>query len=87
MTRIASVSWSHDRLDVVGRGTNDTLQHWWWDGHDWGHDEIGGTLVSDPAITSWAADRLDVVGRGTNNTLQHWWWDGHAWGHETRPSF
>jgi hypothetical protein len=26
-----TVSWSAKCLDVFGRGTDSTLQHWWWD--------------------------------------------------------
>ena len=76
----AITAWAENRLDVVGRAADNTLHHWWFDGHRWGTDNLGGDLVSDPAITAWAENRLDVVGRAADNTLHHWWFDGHRWG-------
>ncbi|MGC5224192.1 RHS repeat-associated core domain-containing protein, partial [Micromonospora sp. DT81.3] len=76
-----AVSWAPNRLDVFGRGTDGTLQHWAWDGTAWGGPgSLGGALADAPHAVSSAPNRLDVFGRGTDGTLQHWAWDGTAWG-------
>ncbi|MGC5224191.1 hypothetical protein ACPW96_16595, partial [Micromonospora sp. DT81.3] len=76
-----AVSWAPNRLNVFGRGTDGTLQHWAWDGTVWGGPEsLGGALADAPHAVSWAPNRLDVFGRGTDGTLQHWAWDGTVWG-------
>jgi Trypsin-like peptidase domain/Repeat of unknown function (DUF346) len=75
----AAVSWVANRLDVFAWTTDNSLQHWWWDGSSWGSDNLGGALVSAPAAVSWAANRLDVFARDPGNSLQHKWWDGASW--------
>jgi hypothetical protein len=79
-SRPVAVSWAVGRLDVFARGTDGTLQHWWYDGSSWGGPEsLGGQLVEAPSAVSWAVGRLDVFARGTDGTLQHKWWDGVSW--------
>jgi hypothetical protein len=77
-----AVSWGSGRLDVFARGTDQTLQHWWFDDGPWGGPEsLGGRFTDSPAAVSWGSGRLDVFARGTNETLQHWWWfDDGPWG-------
>ena len=73
-------SWSANRLDVFGRGTDNALYHIWWDGTRWSSwENLGGTLTSSPAAVSWGPNRIDVFGRGTDNALYHKWWDGSSW--------
>jgi hypothetical protein len=46
----------------------------------WGHDNLGGTITSDPDISSWGPGRLDVFARGAENALWHKYWvDGPGW--------
>ncbi|WLV24537.1 hypothetical protein QR721_12975 [Aciduricibacillus chroicocephali] len=73
-------SWSANRLDVFGRGTDNALYHKWWDGSRWsGWENLGGVLSSAPSAVSWGTNRIDVFGRGTDNALYHKWWDGSRW--------
>ncbi len=76
----AVAAWGPNRLDVFARGTDNTLQHKWWDGVSWhGWESLGGVLTAAPAAVSWASYRIDVFVRGTDNGLWHKWWDGSSW--------
>lgn len=73
-------SWQANRLDVFGRGQNQSLWHKWWDGSNWSQwEDLGGVLTSAPAAVSWGPNRIDVFGRGQNQSLWHKWWDGSRW--------
>jgi hypothetical protein len=69
-------------VQVAGKGVSkDTVAIWplrrtpEWNG--W--QDLGGTIVSGPAVSSWAQNRLDVFAKGTDNQLYHKWWDGSSW--------
>jgi len=73
-------SWAPNRLDVFSMGSNNQLNHKWWDGsvwHDW--QNLGGTFKGGPAAVSWGPNRIDVFVQGTDNHLGHFWWNGSAW--------
>jgi hypothetical protein len=44
-----------------------------------GWQDLGGTIISAPALASWAAHRLDAFAQGTDKELYHKWWDGSTW--------
>lgn len=68
-------SWAAGRLDIFVRGSDNTLQHKWFDGSWSGWESLGGTLASDPTAVSWGNRRIDVFIRASDNTLQHKWFD------------
>jgi Repeat of unknown function (DUF346) len=86
------VSWSHDRLDVLARGSDAACYHRWWNGSAWvpsltdpdphggAWQYLGGEMAGDVAAVSWAPDRLDIFCRGLTGHLYHKWWDGGRWG-------
>jgi Repeat of unknown function (DUF346) len=72
-------TWGSGRLDVFGRGADNTLQHRWHEspGAGWsGWENLGGALASGVGSVSWAPGRVDVVGRSSTNHLLRWWYDG-----------
>src|SRR2546423_5446837 len=44
-----------------------------------GWEDLGGVIVTGPAVSSWSPGRLDVFGTGTDNHLWHKWWNGSYW--------
>jgi hypothetical protein len=83
---LAAVTWSADRLDIFGLGTDDQMYHKSWNG-SWGpsvtgFDALGGKFNSPPCAVAWGPQRLDVFGLGTDNSLYHKWWNG-SWGPST----
>jgi hypothetical protein len=76
----AAASWSHGRLDVFARGTDNGLWHAWSEGGSWaGWEQLGGVLTSEPAAAAWGPNRLDVFARGSDKALWHRWWGGSGW--------
>jgi hypothetical protein len=72
-----AVSWGQFRIDVVARvASNNSIQHWWWNGTSWLSDNLGASFNSDPDISSWGPNRLDVFARGSENALYHKFWGG-----------
>lgn len=43
------------------------------------YDNLGGTILGNPAVVSWAHDRLDIFVIGTDQGLYHKAWDGSQW--------
>jgi C1A family cysteine protease len=73
----SAVSWGENRIDIVARGTDSAVWHYWWDGSSWhGWESLGGIIHGAPAICSWASGRLDVFAVGTNHHLVHKWFQG-----------
>ena len=76
----AVVSWSAERLDIFGLGTNNEMFHKYWSpSTGWGPSQtgweaIGGVFNSPPAVVSWSAERLDIFGLGTDNQMYHKYW-------------
>merc|ERR1711939_691882 len=86
-------SWSLNRLDLFGLGTDNQVYHKFWDAKDgsvWrpsarGWEALGGTFTDSPTAVSWGPSRLDLFGLGTDNQVYHKSWDakdGRVW----RPS-
>ncbi|HEX4730949.1 MAG TPA: hypothetical protein VH299_06745 [Solirubrobacterales bacterium] len=71
----AAVSWEPERVDVVARLADGTVQHWSRVAGSWGEENLGGDITADPAIASWAPGRLDVFARGADGGLDHTWWE------------
>jgi hypothetical protein len=83
---LAAVTWSADRLDIFGLGTDDQMYHKSWQGN-WGpsltgFDALGGKFNSPPCAVAWGPQRLDIFGLGTDNSMYHKWWNG-SWGPST----
>jgi hypothetical protein len=65
-----AVSWATDRIDVSVRGSNNNLLHYWWDGNNWnGPDDLGGVLISAPALSSRGPNTLDAFVLGTDKQV------------------
>jgi peptide methionine sulfoxide reductase MsrB len=76
----AVASWAPHRLDVFAAGTDNQLDHKWWDGSIWHNFQtLGGTFKEGPAAVSWGPNRIDVFVRGMDDHLGHLWWDGSQW--------
>lgn len=75
-----SVSWAPNRVDVVARAGDGTIEHWYWNGSTWGLDNLGGSnTVGAPAITSWESGRLDVFENISNSPYRKSWIPGVGW--------
>jgi hypothetical protein len=74
------VSKDANRIDVIARFTNGTIQNkvwtttggWWPTQSTW--SSMGGTMSGTPSITSWGTGRLDVVARGTDGQIRYKYW-------------
>ncbi len=69
-TGLAAVSWGENRVDIFARGSDDSLQHKYYDGvlwHEW--ESLRGVLRSGPAVVSLGEGRLNVFVRGTDNAI------------------
>jgi hypothetical protein len=78
----AAVSWADGRIDVFGRGSDNSL--WWRHYNDstWSTWEpLSGQLAptTGPAASSWAAGHLDVFIIGSDNALWHRSYNNSAW--------
>jgi hypothetical protein len=81
----AVASWGKDRLDIFGRGLDETVWHKAW-AQAWspsqeGWEPLGGTFISEPAVASWGQGRLDIFGVGLDKAMYH-----KAWANEWHPS-
>jgi hypothetical protein len=76
----SAVSWGPSRIDVVGRATDGSVAHEYFDG-SWHKDNLGGETIGTPDISSWGPGRLDVFTRGNDGkTLWHKWFTaGEGW--------
>ncbi|MEM8505215.1 MAG: hypothetical protein AAF716_18925 [Cyanobacteria bacterium P01_D01_bin.1] len=74
-------SWSSERVDCFGRGTNMRLHHKYWTTSggwsDW--NEQPGLLTSAPAVVARDDQKLDVFARGRDFGLWHKAWSDSAW--------
>ena len=82
-------SWSPNRLDIFGLGTDHAMYHKAWNGSAWlpsptGWEGLGGIFAygyeNPPAVVAWSANRLDIFGLGTDYQMYHKYWDGSKWG-------
>src|SRR5262245_1675435 len=78
----AAVSWGLNRIDLLAKGTDGTLQHRFFSGrwsrwHSLGAPAFG--LSSYPQVTSWGNGRLDVFARADDHTVRHRWYANGTW--------
>jgi hypothetical protein len=78
-----AASWAAGRLDVFGRGTDNSLWHKWYAGAWSGWESLGGVLTSGPGVAAWSPGRLDVFIQGTDHALWHKWYAGRWSGWES----
>lgn len=83
---LAATSWSANRLDVFGKGQDNSIYHTYYDGSAWqpqggGLENLGdGTVFAHgPAAVSWGQNRIDVFAVNEAFNLQHQSWDGTTW--------
>lgn len=77
-------TWSANRLDIFGVGTDNAMYHKAWTGSAWypsvsGWENLGGVFNSPPRVVSWSPNRLDIFGLGTDNAMYHKAWSGSSW--------
>lgn len=64
-------------LHLFGMGTDGNLWHW-WTGNASGPfnppENLGGPLLSPPAVTTWAPGRLDAFAEAPDHYVLHWWY-------------
>lgn len=66
----AAVSWGPGRVDLVARGTDGSVLHWWGDGDTFaGPESLGGSILYAPAIASRGAGQLQIFAVGTDHQL------------------
>jgi len=77
----SAVSWGTNRIDIVFRAQDGSVQQVWWDGSKMQTYNHGGGVVGAPEISSWGPGRLDIFARGTDNALWHKWYENgwHEW--------
>lgn len=69
---VKSVSWSANRLDLFGLGTDSAVYHKSWNGAQWsGWEGLGGVFNSPLVAETWGPNALDVFGLGTDNGMYH----------------
>lgn len=58
-SELSITSWSENRLDYFGRGSDNACYHKWWDGPAWdGYEDLGGILVGPITAVDWGNDRM-----------------------------
>jgi hypothetical protein len=77
--------WGSSGIAAVARGTNNhyyvkfnTTGSAAWPTGSW--LDLGGDLVSEPAVVSWGSGRLDVVGVGSDGYVWHKPMSNNVWG-------
>jgi hypothetical protein len=73
---------SSSLMDGFYRDPNNHPVHATWsgDGNPWQPTgEIGGTIISDPAVASAGAGFMDMMAVGADYHLSHWWSTGGPW--------
>jgi Ca2+-binding RTX toxin-like protein len=76
------------RLDVFGRGAENSLWVKSLSGGTWGAwGYMGGALTSGPGAVSWATNRIDVVAADGANSVAHWYWNGASWAADNLGGF
>ena len=80
-SNLACASWSSERVDCFGRGTDMHLHHKYWTASggwsEWA--DRSGHLTSAPAVVARADQKLDIFARGKDFGLWHKAWNGSAW--------
>ena len=81
MRDLVAVSPGPGRIDLFWRDDADALwTRTWRAAEGWGPDtDLGGTLVSPPAIVAWAPDQLEVFAIFADGELWDRYWDGRSW--------
>lgn len=75
----SAVSWGNGRVDLVARGSDNTVWHWWGDGDTmYGPESLGGVILYAPAISSRGVDQLQIFAVGTDHQLWERGWNGAA---------
>lgn len=74
-----AVSWGSGRIDILIRGTDNSLWHKYfaYGSTGWsGWENLGGTLGSSPSAASWSSGRLDVFATDSSGTVIHKFFPG-----------
>src|SRR5207302_2625567 len=69
----AATSWGNGRLDVLVRGTDSALWHFWTTTGQgpWSWEGNGVRLLGAASVVTWGTNRLDVFAHGSDNQLLH----------------
>lgn len=79
------VHWAANRIDIVGRlSNNGSYVYKYWDGYQWNpsHDGWslkGGKFVSEPALSSWGEQGFHILGLDFDGDLKWQFWQLDAW--------
>lgn len=66
----AVVSWGPGRVDLVARGPDNSVLHWWGDGDSFeGPESLGGSTLYAPTIASRGDHQLQVFAVGADHQL------------------
>jgi Repeat of unknown function (DUF346) len=90
---IAAASWAPDRLSIVGRATDRSYWHSFWDGAQWRPinvtgsrnvehqtwESIGGEFAGPAALVTPRAGRMDFFGTTPEGTIKHKYWSQNGW--------
>jgi len=66
---LTAVSWSKDRLDVFGIGSDSALWHNWFNGKWNTWESLGGVCFGKPKAIAARNGRLDIFVKGTDSAL------------------
>src|SRR5262249_32584551 len=82
-SHLSSCSFGPNRIDVVGRGTDNNVWHNWWDGATWQANWEAHIIqaAGAPAIAACntVANRLDIYTVATDGNCYHQYWAGSGW--------
>jgi hypothetical protein len=75
----SAVSWGPGRIDLFARGTNNELEHMWYDGswHPW--ESKGGAVFSTPGVTSGGVGSLQILVGNSGGGLSFIQFNNGAW--------
>jgi hypothetical protein len=63
-------------MDIFAKGTDNSLEHLYYEG-GWGEwESLGGILIGAPAVASWGAYRLDIFIKSNFANLRQKTYDG-----------
>ena len=67
-------------IDVFVRSATNTLVHQSWNGSSWlAAEDLGGTVMTSPAVASWRGGHLDVFWGGADGMMHHRMYDSGLW--------
>ncbi|KAF8246486.1 fucose-specific lectin [Wilcoxina mikolae CBS 423.85] len=72
LSDVTAVSWGSSRIDIFGRGIDNSVQHRAWTGSSWtGWENLGGQCIGNICASTGGENNLHVFIRGMDNGVYH----------------